>query len=83
MTYQIRRPMRPGSVTATIPVGSKPLGVAFNPDNGLLYVANLVSNTVSVIAPLTTTFSEGCNGTIDGAGQTATCTVTNAYGSPA
>ena len=71
------------TVVATIPVGTNPLGVAFNPDNGFMYVANQDSNTVSVIAPLTTTFSEGCNGTIGNAGQTATCTVTNAYGRPA
>jgi YVTN family beta-propeller protein len=69
-------------VGTPIPVGLRPLGIAFNPDNGFLYVTNLGDNTVSVIAPLTTTFSEGCNGTIDNAGQAATCTVTNAYGRP-
>jgi DNA-binding beta-propeller fold protein YncE len=71
------------TVVATIPVGTNPIGVAFNEDNGFVYVANFFGNTVSVIAPLTTAFSEGCNGTIDAAGQTATCTVTNAYGRPA
>jgi DNA-binding beta-propeller fold protein YncE len=70
------------TVVATIPVGDAPRGIAFNPNNGNLYVANIDSNSVSVIAPLTTTFSEGCNGTIDSAGQTATCTITNAYGRP-
>jgi YVTN family beta-propeller protein len=69
-------------VGTPIPVGALPRGIAFNPDNGFLYVTNLGDNTVSVIAPLTTTFSEGCNGTIDNAGQAATCTVTNAYGRP-
>ncbi len=70
-------------VGTPIPTGDFPAGIAFNSDNGLLYVANRNGNTVSVIAPLTTTFSEGCNGTIGSAGQTATCTVTNAYGRPA
>jgi YVTN family beta-propeller protein len=70
------------TVVATIPVGANPIGIAFNPNNGFLYVTNFGSNTVSVIVPLTTTFSEGCNGTIDAAGQTATCTITNAYGRP-
>jgi DNA-binding beta-propeller fold protein YncE len=68
---------------AAIPVGTQPFGVAFNPDNWLLYVANSGSSSVSMIAPLTTTFLEGCNGTIGDAGQTATCTITNAYGRPA
>jgi hypothetical protein len=45
-------------------------------------VANEGDNTVSVIAPLTTKLSEGCNGTIDTAGQAATCTITNTYGRP-
>jgi DNA-binding beta-propeller fold protein YncE len=57
--------------------------LAFNPDNGYMYVAIGGDNTVSVIAPLTTTFSEGCNGTISNAGQTTGCTLTNAYGRPA
>ena len=69
-------------VVGTIPVGSNPVGIAFNPNNRLWYVVNLAGNTVSVIAPLTTTFSDGCNGTIGGAGQTAICTITNAYGRP-
>jgi DNA-binding beta-propeller fold protein YncE len=56
------------------------ISVAFNEDNVFIYVANQGSNIVYVIAPLTTTFSDGCNGTFDNAGQTATCTVTNAYG---
>ena len=38
------------SVIATIPVGESPSGVAVNPTNGLVYVANLYSNTVSVIS---------------------------------
>ena len=34
---------------ATIPVGATPFGVAVAPDGGHVYVANLGSNTVSVI----------------------------------
>ena len=37
------------SVIATIPVGGAPFGVAINPTNGLVYVTNGDSNTVSVI----------------------------------
>src|SRR3954470_20572349 len=43
------------SVIATIPVGNAPFGVAINPTNGLVYVANSDSNTVSVINPATNT----------------------------
>jgi YVTN family beta-propeller protein len=42
-------------VVATIPVGSEPLGVAFTPDGTQAYVANIGSNTVSVIATATNT----------------------------
>jgi DNA-binding beta-propeller fold protein YncE len=39
------------SVIATIPIlGEGPFGVAINPTNGLVYVANFFSNTVSVIS---------------------------------
>ena len=31
------------TVVATIPVGSSPIGIAFNPDNGFMYVANLLA----------------------------------------
>ena len=43
------------TVVATIPVGNSPYGVAINPTNGLVYVANANSNTVSVIDPKTNT----------------------------
>ena len=43
------------SVIATIPVGGNPFGVAINPTNGLVYVTNADSNTVSVIDPATNT----------------------------
>jgi YVTN family beta-propeller protein len=38
------------SVIATIPVGEGPSGVAINPSNGLVYVANVRSSTVSVVS---------------------------------
>ena len=38
------------SVTASVPVGLSPIGVAVTPDGAFVYVANLASNTVSVIA---------------------------------
>ena len=38
------------SVVSTILVGQGPFGVAVNPTNGLVYVANFNSNTVSVIS---------------------------------
>jgi len=65
-----------------IPLGLFPRGIAFNPDNGFLYVTNNGNETVSVVAPLTTTYSSGCNGSIDSAGQAATCDITNTYGRP-
>jgi YVTN family beta-propeller protein len=37
------------SVIKTIPVGASPTDVAVNPNNNLIYVANVDSNTVSVI----------------------------------
>ena len=39
------------TVMDTIPVGSAPYGIAFNSDNGNLYVTNGGGNTVSVITP--------------------------------
>ena len=38
------------TVVATIPVGDSPYGVAINPTNGLVYVTNVHSNTVSVVS---------------------------------
>ncbi len=37
------------AVVATIPVGSEPHGVAFDPANGYVYIANFGSDTVSVL----------------------------------
>jgi YVTN family beta-propeller protein len=37
------------TVTATVPVGHWPFGVALTPDGGHIYVANILSNNVSVI----------------------------------
>lgn len=36
-------------MTATIPVGSGPLGVAADPLTNTVYIANVTDNTVSVI----------------------------------
>jgi len=43
------------ALVATIPVGSKPIGVAVSPDGGRVYVANSHSNTISVISTITNT----------------------------
>ena len=45
---------RTNTVTATIPVGSGPFGVAANPKTGTIYVTNF-DNTVSVINGRTNT----------------------------
>jgi YVTN family beta-propeller protein len=57
---------RANTVIDTIPTrGVSPLGIAFNRYDGDIYVTNFVSNTVSVIAPITTRFYSGCNGITD------------------
>jgi YVTN family beta-propeller protein len=43
------------TVTATIPVGTTPGGVAVSPDGGTAYVPNYDSNTVSAISTATNT----------------------------
>jgi YVTN family beta-propeller protein len=43
------------SVIATIPVGSSPDGVAVTPDGARVYVANLASDSISMIATATNT----------------------------
>ncbi|MGD0146879.1 MAG: YVTN family beta-propeller repeat-containing protein, partial [Nitrososphaerales archaeon] len=43
------------SVTSTVSVGTNPEGVALDPTNGYLYVANFGSGTVSVIDGSTNT----------------------------
>ena len=83
-TVSVINPATNTVVGTPISVGNSPNDIAFNPDNGLLYGTNVsMDDTVFIMAPLTTTFSEGCNGTIDNGGQTATCTVTNTVGRPA
>jgi len=42
-------------ITPTIPVGSSPMGVAFDAPNGIIIVTNSASNTVSVISATTNT----------------------------
>ena len=50
VTYNvIENNPKAGVVIATIPVGLGPVGVAFNPNNGDMYVVNSASKTVSVI----------------------------------
>jgi DNA-binding beta-propeller fold protein YncE len=41
---------RRNKVTATIPVGNGPVGVAVNPLTGAVYTANIGDATVSVIS---------------------------------
>jgi YVTN family beta-propeller protein len=43
------------SVSKTITVGTGPYGDLFNPNNGYVYVANVASNSVSVIDGSTNT----------------------------
>src|SRR6267378_6991046 len=42
-----------GTVVATIPVGDYPFGVAHDRANGYIYVANLYSNSLSLISGTT------------------------------
>jgi YVTN family beta-propeller protein len=37
------------NILATIPVGTRPVGIAFNPTNLRMYVTNLVDNTMTII----------------------------------
>jgi YVTN family beta-propeller protein len=50
---RVGRPMTPtpgvAGITASIPVGRRPWGIALTPDGRKLYTANGVSNDVSVI----------------------------------
>ena len=48
-------------VTATVPVGNTPIGVAVSPDNTKIYVANLGSNSVSVINTTTNAVTTSVN----------------------
>src|SRR5262245_21585958 len=45
-------------VVDTIPVGSFPVGIAFNPRNGYMYVTNESDATVSIVNPATNTVIE-------------------------
>jgi YVTN family beta-propeller protein len=56
ITYKVTENNPPfGVVIATIRVGPVQVGIAFNPNNGYMYVANTISNTVSVIDSSTST----------------------------
>ena len=52
-------PVRAQTVTATIPVGKAPFGVAFTPNGAYAYVTNQISGTVSVINTATNTVTAG------------------------
>ena len=39
-----------GTVTATIPFGSRPEGVSVDPGSHTVYVANVIGNTISVMS---------------------------------
>lgn len=41
---------RTNTVTAMVPVGAGPFGVAVNPKTDTIYTANAIDNTVSVLA---------------------------------
>ena len=69
-------------VATTMLVDSEPVGLAFNQYNGLLYMANNKGKSIFAIATPTITYSGESNGTIDIAGLTAICDITNTYGKP-
>jgi YVTN family beta-propeller protein len=48
-------PIGTNSVIATVPVGTRPTAIAYDPSNGNLYVANGVGGSVSVISGSTNT----------------------------
>ena len=50
------------TVTATIPVGDGPYGVAVSPDGTLAYVTNYYDNTVSVISTASNTVTATITG---------------------
>ncbi len=47
--YSLEKASRANTVVATITVGDRPSGIAYNPDNHNMYVTNGDPNTVSVI----------------------------------
>src|SRR5215203_4079424 len=49
------------SVIAVIPVGEFPQALAFNPSNNYIYVANVVSNSVSMIESNNNTVADTVN----------------------
>jgi YVTN family beta-propeller protein len=59
-------------VTATIPVGNAPVGVAVTPDGSEVFVTNQGSNTVSVIDTATNTVTATIPVGIEGSGVAAT-----------
>ncbi|MCJ7655831.1 MAG: PQQ-binding-like beta-propeller repeat protein [Dehalococcoidia bacterium] len=50
MPHITERPVHAQTVVATVAVGNGPYGVAVNPSTNLIYVTNVLDNTVSVIS---------------------------------
>ena len=48
-------PVGANSVIATVPVGTRPVGIAYDPNNGNVYVANGTAASVSVVSGSTNT----------------------------
>jgi uncharacterized repeat protein (TIGR02543 family) len=48
-------PVAANSVIATVPVGTRPVGIAYDPNNGNVYVANGTAASVSVVSGSTNT----------------------------
>ena len=88
LSFTLLQPIRAQTVTATVPVGSFPGGVAVTPDGAYTYVTNTGSNSVSVISTatnsVTTTVPVGSDSGPNGVAVTpngAYAYVTNEVGS--
>ena len=67
------------TVTATVPVGDYPYGVAVNPDGTKVYVTNSLSNNVSVIDTATNNVTATVNVGSDPYGVAVTLDGTKVY----
>jgi YVTN family beta-propeller protein len=76
----VTEPAVDGAIVATIPVGTDPMGIAFDSDNGDLYVANALSDNVTVIDGATNTVAVAGLPVVSGAEpQTIAVDSTNGY----